>query len=65
MRIYAVREDSKQKILVAIRCDRCDEEVKPHPNIAESGWVKTGVYYGPGHIDNSESDNCPACYREI
>jgi hypothetical protein len=46
--IYAVREDTGERVLVAIQCDVCNAEVKPNPDIAASGWVEEGWYNGPG-----------------
>lgn len=56
-RIYAIREDNGGRILVAIECERCDAQIKPGPDIAESGWVKRGVRALDGTID--EYDYCP------
>lgn len=58
-RIYAVREDNGESVLVALRCDGCDAEIKPHPEIRESGWIKVGSSRGPG--DMSEAHYCPDC----
>ena len=60
MRVYAKREDTGRRILVAIACDVCDEEIKPSTGIRDSGWTKQGVYYGPGDYRNIELDLCPA-----
>jgi len=57
-RIYATEENGK-KHLVALECDYCDARIKPHKEIAESGWVKQGVRNGPG--DNISWDLCPDC----
>ncbi len=60
MRIYAVREDDKKRILVEIQCDSCDARIKPNPQIAQSGWIKKGMYRGPG-TDQLEWHYCPSC----
>ena len=68
--VYAVVEGheymgaSAERILVRIECDGCDATIKPHPEIAESGWMKTGVVIpGPRRNDVTRSDWCPTCYR--
>lgn len=44
-RVYATENDSGARVLVRIECDApmCDAKVRPHPEIATSGWVKCGV----------------------
>lgn len=60
MRIYAVREDDKKRILVEIQCDSCDARIKPNPLISQSGWIKKGMYHGHG-ADQLEWHYCPSC----
>lgn len=59
MRVYATRDDNQKRVLVAIKCDKCDAEIKPNPDISNSGWTTQGVYYGPGDDRNSQWDLCP------
>lgn len=59
-KVYAVREDNQQKVLVEIVCDRCDNTVKPYSDISTSGWTKSGRDNGPGS-DKFETDLCPLC----
>lgn len=35
-------EDRAEK-LVAILCDKCGAKIKPHPEIAKSGWMIMGT----------------------
>lgn len=58
--VYAVREDTGKRGLVEIVCDGCSATVKPHPDIARSGWVKQGSDHGPG-TDKLEWHYCPDC----
>ena len=60
MRIYAQREDGQCRVLVALKCDRCDAEIKPNRDIASSGWVKLGWDNGTG-TEKFETDLCPEC----
>jgi hypothetical protein len=60
MRIYAVREDTKEKVLVEIKCDYCDATIKPHPSIRDSGWI-AGGYYVSATGERGEWDSCPIC----
>jgi hypothetical protein len=61
MRHYATRDDGK-RVLVEITCDEpgCDASIKPHLEIAKSGWMKTGQRIGSGVGDFSVQDWCPA-----
>jgi len=47
-------------VLLELECDGCGATIKPHPDIARSGWIKTGVYNGPG-TEKFEWDYCPDC----
>lgn len=60
MRIYAQREDGHGRVLVALKCDRCEVEIKPHPDIASSGWVKRGWDNGLG-TEKFETYLCSEC----
>jgi hypothetical protein len=42
--VYAVEEGSGKRFLVRLECDHgdCDATIKPHPEIASSGWTKRG-----------------------
>ena len=64
MRIYSELPDGK-KFLYSIRCDggNCGEEIKPNPNISESGWMKCGTDHGPG-TDKLGWDYCPDCWSK-
>lgn len=44
MRNYAVCEGTGKRILVDVQCDYsgCTATIKPHPQIAKSGWTKRG-----------------------
>jgi hypothetical protein len=44
-RVYATEEDSGARVLVRLECDAamCDAKIRPHPEIAQSGWVKSVV----------------------
>lgn len=43
-RHYATMEDTGERFLHHISCDHsgCAETIKPHPEIADSGWTKHG-----------------------
>ena len=58
-RIYAIVEGSDERVLVRIECDFCDNSIKPNPDIAESGWMKSGNHNDPGcyHVVY-----CPECW---
>lgn len=45
-RVYATREDDGRRVLVEIACDHpgCPATVRPHADIAKSGWTKRGTY---------------------
>lgn len=58
MRIYATDDEGK-RYLVAIECDFCDARIKPHSEIAESGWRKFGAWYGYDDWRNTETCLCP------
>ena len=60
MRVYAQREDNGQRVLVAFKCNGCGAEIKPYPEIAQSGWEKRGRDNGPG-TEKIELDYCPEC----
>jgi len=60
MRVYAQREDNGQRVLAVLKCDGCGAEVKPHPEIAQSGWEKRGRDKGPG-TEKTGLDYCPEC----
>jgi len=63
-RRYAVREDDKRRVLVEIACDGdgCEATIKPHPEIATSGWMKKGTWEdGPSGSFVLTSDFCPRC----
>lgn len=63
-REYGIRESDGARVLLLIRCDgpNCEEEIKPHPQIASSGWIRMGTDHGPG-TDKLEWDHCPRCAR--
>lgn len=56
--IYAVREDNRKRVLVAIVCDSCDAEIKPGKQLIESDWVFE-VWYNKS--DRYSSYYCPEC----
>ena len=58
MKVYATTKQG-ERFLAYLECDRCDARIRPHPEIAKSGWTKVGTYYGPGDDRNVESDLCP------
>jgi len=59
-RIYAIREDNGERVLLRIECDGrdCSAAIVPHRDIAQSGWVKRGF-----RVDDvtTESFYCPRC----
>lgn len=61
-RIYATEEGSGRRFLVRVECDGpgCEESIKPHPRISESGWTRYGQDHGPG-TEKLEWDYCPSC----
>jgi len=38
-KVYAVREDNRERFLHRIKCDSCDEEIAP-AGLRACGWVK-------------------------
>ena len=42
MDVYVVQEDTGNRLLIALRCDKCDAEILPHKDIAKSGWIEVG-----------------------
>lgn len=62
MRVYATVDGSNpsERVLVRLKCDGCDATIKPHPEIAQSGWMKTGAVYPDG--SKVQSEWCPECY---
>lgn len=61
-KIYAKIEGSEKRILLRIECDGsgCNASIKPHPEIAHSGWTKCGWDNGPG-TDTFVLYYCPDC----
>ncbi len=58
-RIYAT-DDNGERFLRFLECDTCGARIKPHPDIANSGWTKRGGTYPPhGTNDKWENDYCP------
>lgn len=55
--VYAVRDDNGLRKLVAIRCDMCEKEIAPGPDILNSGWERIGT-------DKYEIDYCPVCWAQ-
>ncbi len=53
--IYATREDNRRRVLVELECDECDATIKPHPEIAQSGWRYA-------ETDDWRMDYCPDCW---
>lgn len=62
-RVHAYETDGTRH-LIRIECDACDATIKPHPEIAKSGWVKCGFNdekqggrfdydYCPDHADRA------------
>lgn len=58
-RIYARDPETGKNVLLRLVCSICDASIKPSPDIAHSGWVTYGEYYGPGDDRNWESEYCP------
>ena len=46
--------------LAYIECDRCDAKIRPHPDIAKSGWTRVVSIVGWFEI-KLEADYCPSC----
>lgn len=63
MRIYATEEGNGRKHLIALECDDCGVRIKPNPDIATSGWEKSGVRYTSSDNDWTEWHLCPGCQR--
>ena len=63
MRVYATTDEGR-RFLHSIRCDGpdCESEIKPNPDISQSGWVWYGQDHGPG-TSRLEWDYCPECDR--
>ena len=61
-RVYATT-DSGERFLAYLECDHCDARIKPHPEIASSGWMQTGFDNGPG-TEKFRSDYCPDCWAK-
>lgn len=58
-RIYATDDDG-DRFLRYIECDSCGKRIKPHRDIASSGWTKKDGKYPPyGPNDTWQSDYCP------
>ncbi len=59
-RVYAFEEGSGRRFLVRLECDRsgCDASIKPHLEIADSGWMKRGIN-DPRQGGRSEWHFCP------
>jgi hypothetical protein len=39
-KIFAVREDNQERMLIAIKCESCGVEIKPVPSLEAVGWTK-------------------------
>ena len=63
MRHYATLEDTGERVLHVISCDHagCAAKIKPNPDIANSGWVKSGVinHIDGITVDRVDYDYCP------
>ncbi len=59
-RVYAAEEGTGRRFLARIECDApgCEQSVRPHAEIAQSGWTKRGNDHGLGS-DKYERDYCP------
>ena len=60
-RIYATEERSGKRVLLRLECDGgdCSATIKPHPDIAQSGWVVHGQSERDGFA--LTWDYCPRC----
>lgn len=58
-RVYAREEETDRRILIRLECDHpgCAAVLKPGPDVADSGWKKTGSDKGTG-TEKYESDFC-------
>jgi len=63
-REYWTSESGEDRKLRYIKCDFCDAKITPRPDISESGWMRSGGYYGPGSEKNAEVDYCPECWQK-
>ena len=57
------RSYDDKKRLAYIECDSCDAKIRPAPDIADSGWMKTGTV-SVAHGVEFERDWCPDCWRK-
>ena len=46
--------------LAYIECDRCDSQIRPHPDIAKSGWTQVVSFVGWFEI-KLKMYYCPSC----
>jgi hypothetical protein len=53
---------SKEGKLVRLDCDSCAETITPHPDIAESGWMKSGQLGGWFGDTGMQWIHCPKCW---
>lgn len=58
-RVYAT-DDNGERFLRYLECDRCGARIKPHPDIANSGWTKHGID-DPKRGGRFEWAYCPEC----
>jgi len=68
MRIYAYTERGElalindKRVLLALQCDHCDAQVRPHKEIAQSGWTTRGeIDYGKESNRVTSWEYCPDC----
>lgn len=63
-RIYATEDGTGQRFLRRIECDGsgCSASIQPHPDIAQSDWVKHGWTDSFGN--SYCNDYCPNCQRQ-
>jgi hypothetical protein len=63
-RVYAIDERGA-RFLRYIACDQCGRQTVPgSDDVISGGWVKRGMYAGPGRSENSEVCLCPGCTEE-
>lgn len=55
-RVYAIEEHTGRRFLFRIDFDYCDASIKPHPDIAKSGWTQRGNFENGIHYT---WDCCP------